>query len=234
MSRPPAGGRRGSAPRWPQPRLFSGPVGLVTSARIGPIAPLPADWQPFGRQFRLTAGPAAKEARVSLADDEAFEAFVRTNATMLIRLAGALTGDPHVSEEVVQSALERVFVRWRRLDDPLAYTRRVVVNLCRDRGRGAAGHERPGLPYIDAAAPDVIGLHDDRDQLVRAIRALPYRQRAVLVLRFWHDLTEQQAADTLGVRAGTVKSQTSRALQRLRQLLETPTAQSAGGHHGRP
>jgi RNA polymerase sigma-70 factor (sigma-E family) len=171
---------------------------------------------------------------VSLADDEAFEVFVRANATTLVRLAGALTGDPHVSEEVVQAALERVFVRWRRLDDPLAYTRRVVVNLCRDRGRGAAGHERPGLPYTDAAAPDVIGLHDDRDQLVRAIRALPYRQRAVLVLRFWHDLTEQQTANALGIRAGTVKSQTSRALQRLRQLLDTPAAQSAGGHHDRP
>ncbi len=171
---------------------------------------------------------------MSLADDEAFEAFVRANATTLVRLAGALTGDPHVSEEVVQAALERVFVRWRRLDDPLAYTRRVVVNLCRDRGRGAARHERPGLPFADVPAPDVIGLHDDRDQLVRAIRALPYRQRAVLVLRFWHDLTEQQAADTLGIRAGTVKSQTSRALQRLREVLDTPNAQSAGGHHGRP
>jgi DNA-directed RNA polymerase specialized sigma24 family protein len=53
------------------------------------------------------------------------------------------------------------------------------------------------------------------------------------VLRFWHDLTEQQAADALGIRAGTVKSQTSRALQRLRQLLDTPAAQSAGGHHDR-
>jgi DNA-directed RNA polymerase specialized sigma24 family protein len=106
---------------------------------------------------------------VSLADDEAFEAFVRMNATTLVRLAGALTGDPHVSEEVVQAALERVFVRWRRLDDPLAYTRRVVVNLCRDRdrGRGAAGHERPGLPSaasvgramltaFDAASGDIL------------------------------------------------------------------------------
>jgi len=171
---------------------------------------------------------------VSLADDEAFETFVRANATMLIRLAGALTGDPHASEEVVQSALERVFVLWRRLDNPLAYTRRVVVNLCRDRRRGATRHERVGLPVNEAAAPDVIGLHDDRDQLIRVIRALPHRQRAVLVLRFWHDLTEQQAADALGIRAGTVKSQTSRALERLRQLLGTPTAQPVGGHHDRP
>jgi len=80
---------------------------------------------------------------VSLSDNEAFEAFVRAHAATLVRLAGALTGNPHVSEEAVQSALERVYVRWRRLDDPLAYTRQVVVNMCRDRGRGRAGYGGP-------------------------------------------------------------------------------------------
>ncbi len=163
---------------------------------------------------------------MSVADDQAFESFVRTYATTLIRLARALTGDPDVSEEVAQSALERLFVRWRRVDDPLAYARQVVVNLCRDRGRGAARRERAGLPFTDLAAADVIGMHDDRDQLVRAVRALPYRQRAVVVLRFWQDLTEQQAADALGIGVGTVKSQTSRALQRLRQLLDSPPVQA--------
>jgi RNA polymerase sigma-70 factor (sigma-E family) len=186
-----------------------------------------------GRYVSLQAHPEGG-ARVSPADEEAFEAFVRAHATTLVRLAGALTGNPHVSEEVVQSALERVFLRWRRLDDPLAYTRQVVVNLCRDRGRGAGRWERVGLPRTDSAAPDVIAGRDDRDQLVRAVRALPHRQRAVLVLRFWHDLTEQQAADVLGIRAGTVKSQTSRALQRLRQLLDTSPAQAAGGRHDPP
>ena len=171
---------------------------------------------------------------MSMAEDEAFEAFVREHGTALVRLAGALTGDPDASEEVVQSALERVFVRWRRLRDPLAYTRQVVVNLCRDRGRGAARRERVGLSYADTAAPDLVGMHDDRDQLVRAVRALPYRQRAVVVLRFWHDLSEQQTAEALGIGPGTVKSQTSRGLQRLRQILDSPTPQSAGGHHDRP
>jgi len=122
---------------------------------------------------------------MSLADDQAFESFVRAYGTTLIRLAGALTGNPDVSEEVVQSALERLFVRWRRVDDPLAYARQVVVNLCKDRGRGAVRRERAGLPFAEIPAPDVIGMHDDRDQLVRAVRALPYRQRAVVVLRFW-------------------------------------------------
>jgi RNA polymerase sigma-70 factor (sigma-E family) len=186
-----------------------------------------------GRYVSLRAQPEGG-ARVNPADDEAFEAFVRAHGTTLVRLAGALTGNPHVSEEVVQSALERVFLRWPRLDDPLAYSRQVVVNLCRDRGRGAGRRERVGLPRVDSAAPDVIALRDDRDQLVRAVRALPYRQRAVLVLRFWHDLTEQQAADALRIRAGTVKSQTSRALQRLRQLLDTSTTQVTGGRHDSP
>lgn len=165
---------------------------------------------------------------VSLAVDEAFEAFVREHGTALVRLAGALTGNPHVSEEAAQSALERVYVRWRRLDDPLAYARQVVVNLCRDRGRGAIRRERVGLPFADSPAPDVIGLLDDRDRLVRVVRALPYLQRAVLVLRFWQDLTEQQAADVLGVSTGTVKSQSSRALQRLRQLLDCPASSAHG------
>jgi hypothetical protein len=120
---------------------------------------------------------------MSLADDQAFESFVRAYGTTLIRLAGALTGDPDVGEEVVQSALERLFVRWRRVDDPLAYARQVVVNLCKDRGRGAVRRERAGLPFAEIAAPDVIGMHDDRDQLVRAVRALPYRQRAVRATR---------------------------------------------------
>ena len=171
-----------------------------------------------------------KGSLVNAADEMEFEALVRTHGTMLIRLAVALTADPGVSEEVVQSALERVFVRWHRLNDPLAYARQVVVNLCRDRGRAASRHDQAGLPPAGpSAAPDVIGERDDRDELVRAIRGLPYRQRAVVVLRFWHDMTEQQAADALGIGVGTVKSQTSRALRRLRQLLDAEPAQSLGG-----
>src|SRR2546421_11927118 len=107
------------------------------------------DRQPFGRLFRLTADLVVKGMPVSLAADEAFEVSVRDHGTTLVRLAGALTGDPHLSEEVAQSALERVYVRWRRLDDPLAYARQVVVNLCRDRGRGAIRRERVGLPFTD-------------------------------------------------------------------------------------
>ncbi len=163
--------------------------------------------------------------------DDAFTAFADEYAITLLRLAGALTGDPHVSEDVVQAALERVFVRWRRLDDPHAYARQIVVNLCRDRGRGWLRRERIGLPQHELPAPDLIAELDDRDRLVRAIRSLPFRQRSVIVLRYWHDLTERQTADTLGIGVGTVKSQTNRAIHQLRDLLATPAITLTGGHH---
>src|SRR5215831_20447058 len=99
---------------------------------------------------------------MSLADDQAFESFVRAYGTTLIRLAGALTGDPDVSEEVVQSSLERLFVRWRRVDDPLAYARQVVVNLCKDRGRGAVRRERARHVIPHTGQPSRTGLAGDR------------------------------------------------------------------------
>ena len=183
----------------------------------------------MGASFRLTAEAISGGMLVDVVDEREFEALVRSHGTMLVRLGAALTADPGIGEEVAQSALERVYVRWGRLDDPLAYARQVVVNLCRDRGRGVLRRERVGLPLSDVAAPDAIGEHDDRDELVRAVRGLPYRQRAVVVLRFWLDMTEQQAADALGVGVGTVKSQTSRAVRRLRQVLDAEPAKSLGG-----
>jgi RNA polymerase sigma factor (sigma-70 family) len=109
-----------------------------------------------------------------------------------------------------------------------------VVNQCRDRGRGWGLRERIGLTSHEPPMRDVIAQLDDRDTLVRAIRSLPFRQRSVIVLRYWHDLTEQQTAETLRIGVGTVKSQTSRALHQLRDLLENPAIPSIGGHHDRP
>lgn len=85
-------------------------------------------------------------------------------------------------------------------------------------------YERVGLPAADPAAPGTIGERDDRDEMARAIRGLPGRQRAVVVLGLWHDMTEQQTADAPGIGADAVESWTSRALRRLRQLLDTELA----------
>jgi DNA-directed RNA polymerase specialized sigma24 family protein len=89
----------------------------------------------------------ARCAPVSPANDEAFEAFVDAHGAALLRLADTLTGDRGSSEEAVQSALERVSVQWHRLNDPLHYARQIVVNLCRDQGRGDSHREWLGLPW---------------------------------------------------------------------------------------
>lgn len=147
-----------------------------------------------------------------------FTTFATEHATGLMRLAGALTGDIHFSEDAAQTALERVYARWSRVDDPLAYARQIVVNLCRDRGRGWSARETVGLPPDTAHAPasDGTGAVDDRDRLVREVRALPDAQRAAVVLRYWQDLSEAETAATLGISVGAVKSNTSRALRHLR------------------
>jgi RNA polymerase sigma-70 factor (sigma-E family) len=147
-----------------------------------------------------------------------FEEFVRTRSVALGRIAYLLTGHRHDAEDLLQTALARAATRWERLDDPEAYVRRVLytqaVSGWRARLRRPAerlGHELPPFP---APAVDV----EVRVVLDQALRRLTARQRAVLVLRFYEDLTEVQAAQLLGCAVGTVKSQTRHALARLRVL----------------
>jgi RNA polymerase sigma-70 factor (sigma-E family) len=152
----------------------------------------------------------------------AFEEFVHDNGDSLVRLSFLLCGERAAAEDAVQEALARVYLRWTRLDDPLPYARRCVVNQTRDQWRNVsrrAQRERSaaGEPAARPALLDEVIA--ERDRLVRALRELPYGQRAVIVLRFWHQLSEQETAAALGNSVGTVKSQTSRALGRLREQL---------------
>src|SRR5262245_20791564 len=156
-------------------------------------------------------------------DRQEFEAFVAASSDRLLRTAYLLTGDAGHAEDVVQSALLRTARRWgtaRRA--PEAYARTVVANLAKDRWRNLARRpaEAPLERDVSLAAHD--GLLD-RDALVRAARELPPGQRAVLVLRFFDDLSVEETARTLGVTTGTVKSQTSRALASLRPALTSGT-----------
>jgi RNA polymerase sigma-70 factor (sigma-E family) len=155
-----------------------------------------------------------------------FEDFVRASGGRLVRTAFLLCGDRGEAEDVVQTALERTARRWsaaRR--DPAAYARRVVVNLVKDGWRRTA--RRPAeLPLdVDVAVPVVDGLAD-RDELVRALGTLPEGQRSVLVLRFFEDLSVAETATALRCTQGTVKSQTSRGLDRLRAAL-TPEKETS-------
>jgi len=149
-----------------------------------------------------------------------FDAFALASAPRMRRLAFLLTGDEHHAEDLAQIALAKIYFSWRRLqsaDAPDAYARRVLINAASTWRRRRWRGELPVavLPELGRAEPSA----EERDVLVRALRQLPVRQRAVLVLRFYEDLPEAQVAAILGVPVGTVKSQQSRGLARLRALL---------------
>lgn len=150
-----------------------------------------------------------------------FDAFVRARTPALLRSAYLLTGDQHLAEDLVQGALARTHRAWSRvraIDNAEAYTRRAMYHLQVSwwRRRRVAETYPGDLPERAAAQVDHADSTALRLSLRAALGALPVRQRAVIVLRFFDDLTEAQAADVLGVTVGTVKSHTARALARLR------------------
>jgi RNA polymerase sigma-70 factor (sigma-E family) len=152
-------------------------------------------------------------------DRPAFEAFVAASSDRLIRTAYLLCGDRGHAEDLVQTALMRTARQWRRAyERPEAYARQVVVNLAKDRWRQLDRRPSEAPLEMDIAQPDSDGI-GDRDVLMRAARRLPPRQRAVLVLRYFDDFSVEQTATLLGCSTGTVKSQTSRALDNLRAAL---------------
>lgn len=149
---------------------------------------------------------------------EGFDGFVATRSSRLLRTAFLLTRDWTLAEDLLQIALARAWEAWRRIDgDPEPYVRRIIVNTYASWWRRRWRGELPtaDLPEVTVAADPQTGL-DDRDQLWRALGRLPRRQRAVLVLRYFEDLSEHEVAETLGCSVGTVKSQASRALAKLR------------------
>ena len=149
-------------------------------------------------------------------DREAFDAFASGRMRELLRFAHVLTGDPHKAADLVQDALERTLLAWHRIerkDDPEAYVRRAIVN------RHVSVWRRTRREDLVADTPD--RLHDREvtrdDELWLALAGLPPRQRAAVVLRYYEDLTESETAAVLGCSVGTVKSQTWKALARLRE-----------------
>jgi RNA polymerase sigma-70 factor (sigma-E family) len=160
-----------------------------------------------------------------------FEEFVRGRSTHLFRLALALSGwDEAVAHDLLQIALERAYRRrWRLFGEDAAaepYVRRVLVNAAIDWRRGLRRRDEQPLAAMSASllVEDDTAQVVDRDLLVRAMKNLPPKQRAVLVLRYWEDLPDSQIAATLGCSRATVRSQASRALARLRQLAAASSA----------
>ncbi|HEX4092832.1 MAG TPA: SigE family RNA polymerase sigma factor [Trebonia sp.] len=160
---------------------------------------------------------------MSAESDEQFREFMRGRWPAMVRLAYGLTGDLGHAEDVAQGAFARAYASWDRVartGDPDAYVRRIVINEnnSRFRKRRVAEHlvdvvpERPGQAAADPLS--------DSEALLRALRGLGPRQRAVIVLRFWMDMSEAETAAALNCSVGTVKSQASRALAALRGSAE--------------
>jgi RNA polymerase sigma-70 factor (sigma-E family) len=152
-----------------------------------------------------------------VSDRDSFEQYVAARRGALLRTAYLLTGDAHDAEDLVQVALVKVVPRWARIaDDPEAYVRKVLVHESVSRWRRRRWREVHTDRLPDAATE---GPSAERVALQQALVRLPPRQRAVIVLRYYDDLTEAETARLLGIAVGTVKSQARDALVRLRQLV---------------
>jgi RNA polymerase sigma-70 factor (sigma-E family) len=163
-----------------------------------------------------------------------FEQFVARSGDGLLRTASLMVRDLPLAEDLVQECLFRVARRWprvRAMEHPHAYARRILVNLALDgaRGRYRRGAElnpadhRSVTDREDEAAARALGEVDTTSELRNALAELAPRQRAALVLRYFEDLSEAQVAEAMGCSVGTVKSTTSRALERLRHHLDVPS-----------
>lgn len=164
-------------------------------------------------------------------------ALARVHGLALVRFAYLLCGDRGVAEDLVQDALASLYQRFpQRLTvaHPLAYARRALVNTSIDRSRRAANREMPAAFGADgSAAPtsqeDGTQRLADRDELWQALRQLPQRQRAVIVMRYYGDLTDAEIASMLGCRRGTVRSLASRAVAAMRETVHPGSDRPAGG-----
>jgi RNA polymerase sigma-70 factor (sigma-E family) len=157
------------------------------------------------------------------AADAEFTDFMHGRWSQLVRLGYGLTGDRQLAEDLAQTAFAKAYASWGRVsraDNPDAYLRRIVVNANASRFRKIRVDEvlTAAVPELVAAA-DAADPHRDRDALMAALMQLPYGQRAAVVLRYWLDLCEAETAAILGCSVGNVKSQTSRALAKLRSTM---------------
>ncbi|MDF1605111.1 SigE family RNA polymerase sigma factor [Nocardioides sp. YIM 152315] len=153
--------------------------------------------------------------------DAAFSEFVRARRTHLRRVAYAICGDWHRADDLVQTALTKLYVAWPRINRDgreEAYVRTIIVRAGIDEARRPWRRESPGLPERERAAPDGVPV-EERSALFDALQALPVMQRKVVVLRHWLGLSVAETANELRISEGTVKSHSHRALASLRAVL---------------
>jgi RNA polymerase sigma-70 factor (sigma-E family) len=171
---------------------------------------------------------------VNASDSEQFDEFMASRWPGLVRLAFGLTGDRWLAEDLAQTALAKAYAAWwrvRRADDPDAYVRRILINASRSRFRKPRVSEHPAVPsdLFDVAVDDPAAEIGERSALLAALADLQPRQRAVVVLRYWEDLTDVQVGALLGCSPGTVRSQATRALAKLRASAKLAAPEQPGG-----
>lgn len=153
------------------------------------------------------------------ADEAEFRSYMTARWSALLRTAYLLTGDRYLAEDLAQTALEKTAVAWsrvRRADDVDAYVRRILVNAHLSVFRRRRIAESVRAAPIDVPTSDSAQQIALRDELLKALATLPKRQCAVVVLRYWEDLSEAQTAAIMGCSVGTVRSQSYKALAKLR------------------
>ena len=166
--------------------------------------------------------------------DAEFTEFVHAAWPGLYRTAYLMLGEHQLAEDLVQSALAKTYASWRKVREPAAapaYARVVLANTATSWFRRRSWRNESPTLDLPEAGQDIDP--SDRPAVVDALRSLPPRQRAVVVLRYYDDLTVREVAEALGISEGTVKSQTSDALARLRTLLGdavVPTSQEGANH----
>ncbi|MFB4274209.1 MULTISPECIES: SigE family RNA polymerase sigma factor [unclassified Nonomuraea] len=149
-----------------------------------------------------------------MADRAIFQDFVVTRSDRLLRTAYLLTRDWGVAEDLLQESLAKAWFAWHGIDEPEAYVRKVLVTTYTSWWRRRWRRELPSDDLPEDVTPDPWDA--GREELWRAVGRLPARQRAVIVLRFYEDLPVNEVARLLGCQEGTVKSQTAKALAKLR------------------
>ncbi len=168
-------------------------------------------------------------------DEDRFTDFVRAHSGSLFRTAYLMTGDYQRAEDLLQTTLVRVYQRWPRIDamdHPVAYARKVLMSQGTSWLRRRSSHEIPlelvdRPPWGGGVDGDASGQIAEHERVWKAVLSLPPRQRAVMVLRYYEDLSEAQIAETLGMAPGTVKSHSHAAARRLADALGEPAAPMA-------
>jgi RNA polymerase sigma-70 factor (sigma-E family) len=167
---------------------------------------------------------------ITLDKQDNFAEFVDQHSAAMLRVAFLLTGQQAAAEDLLQSALERLYVVWDRLDTetpPTTYLRRIIYTTHVSTWRRRLREVLSGSPPEHPEHRDAYADHDERDRLWRLVQRLAPMQRAVIVLRFYEDRPEAETAQILGISAGSVKVHSSRGMRRLREMVHPSGHQTA-------